>query len=86
MKSISLLLSLLIVVSFAFAKKKTKDNTLTKEEKKEGWVLLFDGKSTNQWRGYLKDHFPAAWEIEDGAIKCNGSGRGEAGAKDGQAH
>lgn len=83
MKKLSLLLSLLMVFSYTIAKKKKGDNTLTKEEKKEGWVLLFDGVSTDQWRGYLKDAFPSGWEIEDGAIKCNGSGRGEAGAKDG---
>jgi len=82
MKKFSLLLALITVVSFAFAKK-GGDNTLTKKEKKEGWILLFDGKSTDQWRGYGKETFPKGWIIEDGAIKCNGSGRGEAGAKDG---
>jgi hypothetical protein len=82
MKKVSLLLSLLLVVFFAFAKK-DGDNQLSKKEKKEGWVLLFDGKTTDEWRGYGKDAFPKGWEIEDSAIKCNGSGRGEAGARDG---
>jgi hypothetical protein len=82
MKKFSLLLSLIAIVSFAFAQK-GKDNTLSKKEKKEGWLLLFDGKSTDQWRGYGKQEFPKGWTIEDGAIKCNGSGRGEAGARDG---
>ncbi len=81
MKKISLVLSLLVAFSISYAQK--GDNTLSKKEKKEGWILLFDGQSTDHWRGYGKQEFPKGWIIEDGALKCNGSGRGEAGAKDG---
>jgi hypothetical protein len=58
-------------------------NTLSEKEAEQGFFLLFDGENTDGWRGYLEDHFPAAWIIEDGALKCMGSGRGEAGAEDG---
>lgn len=64
-------------------KEEVAPNTLSAQEKEQGFVLLFDGESTEGWRGYNKDHFPAAWIIEDGALKCQGSGRGEAGAADG---
>ena len=33
-------------------------NTLTTEEAAAGWELLFDGKSTDQWKGYNKSGFP----------------------------
>ncbi len=58
-------------------------NALTQQEKDAGWVLLFDGKTSNGWRGVNKDHFPAGWQIVDGTIHCQGSGRGEAGSEDG---
>jgi hypothetical protein len=54
-------------------------NSLSKEEMKDGTILLFDGKTTDMWRSYGKQTFPAGWVIEDGAIKCLGSGKGEAG-------
>ncbi|WP_167619767.1 3-keto-disaccharide hydrolase [Maribellus sediminis] len=58
-------------------------NQLTKQEKAEGWVLLFDGKTSEGWKGYNKDHFPGGWEIVDGTLHCKGSGQGEAGGRDG---
>ena len=50
---------------------------------KDGYIVLFDGKTFNGWRGYGKDHVPTKWTIEDGAIKFNGSGSGEAQDGDG---
>lgn len=63
--------------------KTTPPNTLSASEKEQGFKLLFDGKTSDGWRGYQKENFPAAWIIEDGTLKCQGSGRGEAGAEDG---
>lgn len=58
-------------------------NELTQEEKDAGWVLLFDGQTSEGWRGVNKGHFPAGWEVVDGTLHCKGSGMGEAGAEDG---
>lgn len=45
-------------------------NILTDEEKAEGWILLFDGKSFEGWRGLSQEGIPEGhWIIEDGAIK-----------------
>ena len=44
-------------------------NSLTKQEKKEGWELLFDGKSTNKWRGINQKSFPKdGWKVENGEL------------------
>ncbi|SMO76688.1 protein of unknown function [Saccharicrinis carchari] len=69
--------------SEAMLKSETKPNMLSSEEVDEGWILLFNGKNFDGWRGYGRKDVPAAWSIEDDAIKINGSGEGEAGAKDG---
>ena len=58
-------------------------NTLTSEEKAQGWILLFDGKTNEGWRGYNKTNFPPDWVIEDGALRLKGSGNGEAGSVNG---
>jgi len=55
-------------------------NTLTDAEKQDGWVLLFDGKTADGWRGHNKTAFPdSGWEVADGNLHCIESGTGEAG-------
>ncbi len=61
----------------------TGPNTLSEQEKADGWVLLFDGETSEGWRGYQKETFPVAWEIDNGALHIKGSGRGEAGSEEG---
>jgi hypothetical protein len=50
-----------------------KDNTLTAAEKKAGWKLLFDGKTTEGWRTY-KQMAADSWEVVDGQLHCKHEG------------
>ena len=53
-------------------------NTLTDEERAEGWRLLWDGSTTWGWRGAKSEEFPEeGWEIEDGVLTVLESGGGE---------
>ena len=56
-------------------------NTLTDIEKEAGWQLLFDGKSTAQWRGYNHPTFPdKGWKVDsEGNLTVSKSGTEEAG-------
>lgn len=46
------------------------DNQLSAEEKKEGWKLLFDGKTTNGWHLYNRGKVPSAWIVQHGELYC----------------
>ncbi|MCF8361047.1 MAG: DUF1080 domain-containing protein [Prolixibacteraceae bacterium] len=83
MKNILILFLTITVLIMGACNEKAEPNELTKKEKEEGWVLLFDGETMNHWRGYCKDAVPGAWVVDEGTIHIQGSGKGEAGAKDG---
>jgi hypothetical protein len=43
-------------------------NTLTDKEKKDGWKLLFDGKTTSGWRNYRSDNITERWKASNGEL------------------
>lgn len=56
-------------------------NQLTIDEQKNGWKLLWDGKTTEGWRGARLDDFPdKGWVIKDGALTVLSTGGEESAA------
>src|SRR5262249_26273571 len=43
-------------------------NILTEQEKRDGWKLLFDGKSADGWRQYRGQTLPDRWQVKDGEL------------------
>lgn len=79
-------LMILLVISWAPSEKRepltlygqidrsSTPNKLAASEKKKGWKLLFDGKTTNGWHGYNLKVFPDSWIIEDGVFTTTTKG------------
>jgi len=58
-----------------------KRNALTAEEQKDGWKLLWDGKTTTGWKGAKLESFPKkGWQIKNGILTVLASGGAESAA------
>jgi Domain of Unknown Function (DUF1080) len=66
-KGFGLLLLTTVVIS-AFAQ---STNQLSGAESKDGWKLLFDGKTPSGWHTYNQKTFGPAWKIINGALFCD---------------
>lgn len=53
----------------------TKDNMLTQQEQKDGWVLLFDGKTTNGWHTYGQTSVNSRWKVADETLYLDPSSK-----------
>lgn len=55
----------------------SKPAALTDDEQKAGWKLIFDGATTNGWRGLGSNTFPAkGWDVVDGCLHHQPKGGG----------
>ncbi|MBM7131116.1 3-keto-disaccharide hydrolase [Dyella mobilis] len=43
-------------------------NTLSPQEKSQGWQLLFNGRNLDGWHSYLQNAPGRDWKVDDGAI------------------
>jgi azurin len=47
------------------------ENRLSDQEEKEGWTLLFDGKTLNGWHLFNRGNIQSAWSVDSGMLVCN---------------
>lgn len=67
-------MTLAALALMVFTSVRAADNELTEQEKKDGWKLLFDGKTTDGWMGYKKTTVPTDWKVIDGLLSQTGKG------------
>jgi hypothetical protein len=62
----------LVIIISCSNSKRMSDNSLSKEEKKKGYRLLFDGKTMDGWRTY-QNKPSTSWSVDSGTLHCKGS-------------
>jgi hypothetical protein len=70
-------LIVLLLAAGLFSAAHAAENSLTPKEKSEGWVLLFDGKTTQGWRSYKKTDAGQQWQVIDGVLTLTAGGGGD---------
>lgn len=70
MKAFAWLLSAAFLVTIYSC---SNNNQLTREEMEEGWILLFDGETTEGWKNFNADTL-TGWKVEDGCLVGLGLG------------
>lgn len=58
-------------IFYFFEDHSTEQNTLSAQEKQDGWVLLFDGETTNGWHMFSKPNMKHAWKAVNGELTTN---------------
>jgi hypothetical protein len=62
------LFSLTYLLVLPFCVLAGQSNQLSRQEKEQGFKLLFDGKSMEKWRNYKSETIKPQWQAIDGAM------------------
>lgn len=68
-------ISLLLVLSISILSCQSVRKQTESKAENEGFIPLFDGKTTSGWHTYGKDVAGAAWEVDDGTLRLNTVGK-----------
>lgn len=78
MKKLQATLLLGAIVLLVACSKEEKQNTLTQREISEGWELLFDGQTLDNWKTF-NGGVVTGWNIKDGVLYNSGIGSDHGG-------
>lgn len=67
------ILYLTVIVLMTITACSNKHNQLSPVEQGEGWELLFDGQSLDNWKVYNAEG-TGSWLVEDGLLAASGTG------------
>lgn len=62
--------ALTCLVTMSISAAHAADNTLTPAQEKEGWKLLFNGKTLKGWNNFKSKDIRPGWKVVDGALVC----------------
>jgi hypothetical protein len=62
------LIAAVLFISCNSSKQSTGSNSLSSEEKRSGWTLLFDGRSTKGWHRYGGGAIDSVWKVKDDVL------------------
>ena len=65
------LVTFCVLFGFGCSSNTERENKLSDQEEKEGWTLLFDGKTLNGWHLFNRGNIPSAWSVDSGMLVCN---------------
>lgn len=78
MRSLTYIISLGLLLVLTGCTSKQQQNTLSEKEINEGWELLFDGKSTDNWKTFNGGEV-TGWKIINGVLHNSGVGSNHGG-------
>ncbi len=55
-----------LLMTSACSSNASRENVLSDQEKKDGWMLLFDGQSLVGWHLFNRGVIPSAWSVDSG--------------------